>query len=144
VVHLDVALTLADACGARYERALTLLALATLDLARKEYAAARTRLVDARTTFAALSAGPALARADALVERLTAPSRAADAFPAGLSAREVEVLRLLAAGKSNREIADALFLSPATVSIHVSHILTKTDTANRTEAAAFAHRHGLA
>ncbi len=64
--------------------------------------------------------------------------------PAGLSTREVEVLRLLTTGKSNREIADALFVSPGTVSVHVNHILTKTNTANRTEAAAFALRHGLA
>jgi hypothetical protein len=47
-------------------------------------------------------------------------------------------------GRSNREIADVLFLSPGTVNIHVNHILTKTNTANRTEAAAFALRHGLA
>ena len=54
------------------------------------------------------------------------------------------MLRLVAAGRSNRDIADALFLSPGTVNIHVTHILTKTNSANRTEAAAFAHRHGLA
>jgi predicted ATPase/DNA-binding CsgD family transcriptional regulator/Tfp pilus assembly protein PilF len=64
--------------------------------------------------------------------------------PAGLSAREVEVLRLLATGKSNREIADLLFLSPGTVNVHVTHILTKTNTTNRTEAALFARDHGLA
>jgi DNA-binding NarL/FixJ family response regulator len=62
----------------------------------------------------------------------------------GLTAREVEVLQLIAAGKSNRQIAATLFLSPGTVNIHVNHILTKTNTANRTEAAAFALRHGLA
>jgi DNA-binding NarL/FixJ family response regulator len=66
------------------------------------------------------------------------------AFPAGLSVREVEVLRLIAAGKSNREIADILFLSPGTINVHVTHILTKTNTTNRTEAAIFARDHGLA
>ncbi len=59
-------------------------------------------------------------------------------YPAGLSQREVEVLRLIAAGKSNREIAKELFISPNTVANHVRNILTKTDTANRAEAAAFA------
>jgi DNA-binding NarL/FixJ family response regulator len=60
-----------------------------------------------------------------------------------LSQREVEVLRLLAAGKSNREIADTLYISPSTVASHVRHILTKTGCTNRTEAAAYALRHGL-
>ena len=60
-----------------------------------------------------------------------------------LSQREVEVLRLLAAGRSNRDIAEALYISLNTVATHVRNILTKTGTANRTEAAAYAMRHGL-
>ena len=60
-----------------------------------------------------------------------------------LSQREVEVLHLLATGKSNREIADALCISLNTVATHVRNILTKTGTANRTEAAAYALRRGL-
>ena len=60
-----------------------------------------------------------------------------------LSQREVEVLRLLAAGQSNREIADALCISLNTVATHVRNILAKTGAANRTEAAAYALRHGL-
>jgi NarL family two-component system response regulator LiaR len=64
--------------------------------------------------------------------------------PDRLSVREVEVLRLLAAGKSNREIAAALVLSPNTVYRHVSSIFDKTGATNRTEAALYAHRHGLA
>ena len=60
-----------------------------------------------------------------------------------MSPREVEVLRLIAAGKSNRDIADALFISLNTVATHVRNILTKTGCANRTEAAAYALRHGL-
>jgi DNA-binding CsgD family transcriptional regulator len=63
-----------------------------------------------------------------------------DHFAAGLSAREVEVLRLLAAGSTNRQIAAALCISPNTVSHHLRNIFAKTATANRTEAAAFAHR----
>jgi DNA-binding CsgD family transcriptional regulator len=60
-----------------------------------------------------------------------------------LSPREIDVLRLLAAGKSNREIADALFISRNTVPTHVRNILTKTGCTNRTEAATYALRHGL-
>jgi DNA-binding NarL/FixJ family response regulator len=62
---------------------------------------------------------------------------------ASLSQRELEVLGLLATGKSNQEIADALFISLNTVATHVGNILTKTGAANRTEAAAYALRHGL-
>ena len=53
------------------------------------------------------------------------------------------MLRLIAAGKTNPEIAALLFRSPATVAIHVRNILDKTQSANRAEAAAFAARHGL-
>lgn len=62
---------------------------------------------------------------------------------AGLSDRELQVLRLVAAGKTNAEIAAALHRSPATVAIHVRNILGKTQSANRAEATAFAARHGL-
>jgi DNA-binding NarL/FixJ family response regulator len=84
-----------------------------------------------------------------LAERAAALREAADRapgrarYPAGLSQREVEVLRLVAAGRGNREIAEALFVSHNTVANHVRSILTKTNTANRAEAAAFAVRHAL-
>ncbi len=60
-----------------------------------------------------------------------------------LTAREHEVLRLLAEGKSNREIAATLYIAPKTASVHVSNILAKLGAASRTEAAAVAHRQGL-
>lgn len=63
--------------------------------------------------------------------------------PFTLTDRELEVLRHMADGKSNREIAEALFVSHATVSTHVRHILGKTGTRNRTEAAAYARRENL-
>jgi DNA-binding NarL/FixJ family response regulator len=62
----------------------------------------------------------------------------------GLTPREREVLRLVAGGQSNREIAAGLFLSERTVENHVRHILAKLDLASRTAAAAYAIRHGLA
>jgi DNA-binding NarL/FixJ family response regulator len=63
--------------------------------------------------------------------------------PGALTPREIEVLRLIAAGHSNREIATELVVSINTVLRHVTHILTKTGSANRAEAAAFAVQHGL-
>ena len=63
--------------------------------------------------------------------------------PGGLSPRELEVLRLVAAGKSNPEIAAALVLSGKTVSRHLSNIFAKLDVGSRTAAAAFAFEHHL-
>jgi DNA-binding NarL/FixJ family response regulator len=60
--------------------------------------------------------------------------------PDGLTRRELEVLRLLAGGHSNRDIATALTISLSTAAKHVNAILTKTGAANRTQAAAYAHR----
>jgi DNA-binding NarL/FixJ family response regulator len=77
-------------------------------------------------------------RSNAVLKDLAAP-----AWPAGLTDREVDVLRLIAAGHSNRAIAQVLFISPNTVLRHVSNIFTKTGVANRAEAAAYATRHGL-
>jgi DNA-binding NarL/FixJ family response regulator len=142
--HLDAALTLADACHAPYERALTLLAMADLRAAMGETTEARTLLDEVRTICIPLDAQPALARADALAARLAASPSTAPTYPAGLSVREIEVLRLLTAGQSNREIADSLFLSEHTVRAHVRNIFTKIGADNRTEAALFARDHGLA
>lgn len=64
--------------------------------------------------------------------------------PAGLSDREAEVIRLLAVGRTNRQIADELFISLNTVSHHLRNIFAKTGASNRTEAAAFAFETGLA
>lgn len=72
-----------------------------------------------------------------------AASAATPSPVAGLSAREVQVLRLVAAGKTNQEIATLLFRSQNTVANHVRSILGKTQAANRTEASAFAARHKL-
>jgi DNA-binding CsgD family transcriptional regulator len=62
---------------------------------------------------------------------------------AGLTDRELEVLRLLATGQSNKEIGAELFISPKTASVHVSNILAKLNAASRTEAAAIAYREGI-
>jgi DNA-binding CsgD family transcriptional regulator/tetratricopeptide (TPR) repeat protein len=82
------------------------------------------------------------------IGRLTGPEPGAAGGPAGrdndaLTARELDVLELVATGRSNREIAAALFISPKTVSVHISRVLDKLDAASRTEAVAIARRRGL-
>jgi DNA-binding CsgD family transcriptional regulator len=142
--HLDASLALAAACQAPYERAQSLLVMAEMHAVVGERDAARTALDEACAICERLGAQPLLVRIRGQGGREDGRNHARQAYTAGLTAREVEVLRLMTAGRTNREIADALFLSPATVSIHVTHILAKTGTANRTEATAFALRHGLA
>jgi DNA-binding CsgD family transcriptional regulator len=65
-------------------------------------------------------------------------------LPGGLSPREAQILELVAKGLSNREIGEELSISEHTAANHIRSILRKTDCANRTEAASYAHRHGLA
>jgi len=73
-----------------------------------------------------------------------APEGAEDPAAAlGLTIRELEVLALVAVGRSNRQVGDALFISAKTASVHVSNILAKLGVASRVEAAAVAHRRGL-
>ena len=63
--------------------------------------------------------------------------------PAGLTARETEVLRLVARGKNNSEIAQELFISVNTVTRHMTNMFAKTGTANRVEAAVYATQHRI-
>jgi DNA-binding NarL/FixJ family response regulator len=73
-----------------------------------------------------------------------APEGAEDPAAAlGLTIRELEVLALVAEGRSNRQVGDALFISAKTASVHVSNILAKLGVASRVEAAAVAHHAGL-
>ncbi len=86
---------------------------------------------------------PLMERANALKEDAAARPDRVPAYPDGLTNREVEVLRLIVAGKTDREIAEELFISARTVGGHISNILNKTNAANRTEAASYAIRRGL-
>ena len=70
-------------------------------------------------------------------------SAASAALPDGLTDREAEVLRLIASGMSNSEIAAQLFVSEATVKTHVNHIFAKTGSRDRAQAIAYAHHHKL-
>jgi DNA-binding CsgD family transcriptional regulator len=98
-------------------------------------------------TAEALGAKPLRRALDDLARRArigTAPDLPDGEVLASLTSREREVLRLIAAGRSNREIASVLFIAPKTASVHVSNILGKLGAASRTEAAAIAYREGLA
>ena len=132
---LRTALQLWRELGWPYETARTqvLVGRALRGLGDEESAA--TELRDARRALAALGAEPAAQEAD----RLLAPGP----LPGGLTAREAEVLRLVATGRSNPDIAAALFLSEKTVARHLSNIFTKLDVSSRTAAAAYAFDHGL-
>jgi DNA-binding NarL/FixJ family response regulator len=76
--------------------------------------------------------------------KVTPAAAEAEVNPYGLTERELEVLRLLAAGMTNREISQELFISQHTAGVHVSHILGKLGVANRVMAAGVAERLGLA
>jgi ATP/maltotriose-dependent transcriptional regulator MalT len=78
-----------------------------------------------------------------LLEQIEALPAKTPAYPDGLTQREVEVLRLIATGRSNPDIAAELVISLNTVTRHVSNIFSKTGAANRAEAATYAYRHGL-
>jgi DNA-binding NarL/FixJ family response regulator len=102
---------------------------------------------------AVLAAAAGQAVLDPAVQQrlLSAAVRAPAAAPAGpaaadddLTPREAEVLRLIAAGKSNREIARALFVSEATVKTHVNRIFAKTGSRDRGQAVHYAYQHGYA
>ena len=144
--HLGAALTIADACQAPYERALTLLARAELAATRRDSAAAITALDEVRAVCIPLEVHPALAQAERIAAKLApsaAPLGPGAPFPAGLSAREVQVLRLVAAGLGNAAIAEQLFLSPSTVKVHVGNIFAKLGVTNRAAATRFAVEHHL-
>jgi ATP/maltotriose-dependent transcriptional regulator MalT len=95
---------------------------------------AEAELDAARHTFTELGAVPALRDVERLRHRTT---------PGGLTERELEVLRLVAEGRGNPEIARVLFLSQKTVARHLSNIFVKLNVSSRTAAAAYAHAHRL-
>lgn len=119
-----------DAARARVHMGLAYRALGDHDTAEMELDAARS-------VFDRLRAAPDLARIEELV------GSAASDTAAGLTSREVEVLRLVATGKTNRAIAAELFLSEHTVARHLQNIFTKLGISSRTAAGAYAFEHHL-
>jgi DNA-binding CsgD family transcriptional regulator/tetratricopeptide (TPR) repeat protein len=108
-----------------------------------ERAVAADRLRRAAELAEPLGARPLRERIDAVARRIGAGAPGRPAAGLGLTRRQLEVLRLIADGRSNREIADQLFISVKTVSVHVSNILGKLGVASRGAAAAAAHRDHL-
>jgi DNA-binding NarL/FixJ family response regulator len=120
---------------ARHEAALTRVLIADACAAAGDTEGAELARSAARTTFEALGAASDLARLAGGAE----PGR-----PDGLTSRELEVLRVLAQGKTNRVIAEKLYISEKTVASHVSHIFTKLGVSSRAAATAYAYDHDLA
>ena len=102
---------------------------------------------DIRRALEAATAGQVLldpaVQATLLKAAQKSPSRPAE-LPDGLTEREAEVLALIANGSSNSEIAAHLYVAETTVKTHVNRIFAKTGSRDRAQAAAYAHRHGLA
>lgn len=98
---------------------------------------AQLELAAARRVFIELGARPDVARVDELAESTDTRSTH------GLTERELEVLRLVATGRTNREVAKELVLAERTVDRHVSNIFTKLGVSSRAAATGYAHRHGL-
>ena len=140
--HLERALRANRTMGAQTWVAHTLFELGrVLRMRGRSYDGRRASalLSEAATLAERIGMPVLLARARAL----GAQAQGAPDPPDGLSWREVDILRLVAAGMSNREIGEELSISGHTVANHVRSILRKTGAANRTEAAGYAHRHAL-
>ena len=146
LVHFEEALVFSRKAGYRPELAWTCWDYA--DALHKwngsgDRAKAVTLLVESLAVSTELDMPPLMERVAERLERSQAQPPPAPSYPSGLSLREVEVLRLVAAGKTDREIAEELIISFQTVGNHVRNILNKTNTTNRTEAATYAAHQGL-
>jgi DNA-binding CsgD family transcriptional regulator len=146
--HLAEALALAEACAAPYDRALIGLAQAEWHIAMGKFAEAGAAIADARAICTSLQATRALARADRVQAALAAhlppacsPQHARR--PDGLTRRELEVLRLIGTGASNREIADQLSISIRTIERHITNLYRKIDARGKADATVYLFRHDL-
>ncbi|WP_246113629.1 LuxR family transcriptional regulator [Streptomyces montanus] len=121
-----------------YEAAQVRMTLAAADRAAGDDEGARMELRAAREAFGRLGAAPDARRAAALLDS------ARHRRPGGLTEREIQVLRLVAAGCTNRSIAAELVISEHTVARHLNNIFAKLDVSSRAAATAYAYTHGLA
>src|SRR5690606_32358038 len=143
--YYEQALAICGKIGHRPEASIARMRLAELlfDHYPRERSNALQLLELAISEFEAMNMQPALELARTLMARMSGIAAVRPRYPDDLSLREVEVLRLVASGRSNAQIASELVISLNTVQHHVSRILSKTGSASRTEAAAYAHRHNL-
>jgi DNA-binding CsgD family transcriptional regulator len=136
LASLRTASALWQELAAPYELARVRLGIGLACRALGDEETAAMELAAAREAFLALGAAPDVRRVDAI-------GGSEPSLPRGLSGREAEVLRHIAAGSTNREIAEALGISERTVDRHVSNIYTKLDVSSRAGATSFAHEHRL-
>ncbi len=146
VIHLEEALAFCRKAGYRPELAWSCHDYAEA-LTQRNKPGDRFRAVslleESLSISTELGMPPLMERVTLLKEQTALAPARAPAYPDGLTNREVEVLRLIVAGKTDREIAEVLFISARTVGGHISNILNKTSTSNRAEAAVYAARRGL-
>jgi ATP/maltotriose-dependent transcriptional regulator MalT len=130
--------------GAPYLAARLRVLLARACIALGDVEGARLELESAREVFDRLNALPDLAAVDAIDAGLSPEANdSTSTGQRGLTERELQVLRLVASGKTNKAIARELSLSEKTVDRHVSNIFTKVDVSSRAAATAFAYEHKL-
>jgi ATP/maltotriose-dependent transcriptional regulator MalT len=148
--HFERAIGLLHEVAAPFETALTKLRAGPAFVARGDRDVGVDCIVDAYRTFRRLGAQPFAGRAAALLEEWGEPidrrlgKRAAGELSrSGLTRRELEVIRLVAVGRTNAEIATELVLSSRTIEMHVTNALSKLDCRSRTEATARAHALGI-
>ena len=145
--HLEEALAFCRKAGYRPEVAWTCCDYADALLQRNsinDRQKAMSLLDESLAISRELGMRPLMERVKDQLDRAQAQPGAAAAFPDGLTHREVEVLRLIVVGRTNQEIGKELFITARTVANHVANILNKTGCVNRTEAATYASRQGLA
>ena len=144
--HFKDALDMARKMSSRPQVAHAELAYAQMLSARAEQGdrdQARHLLEDAGATATGLGMRSVVHRIDEALKEIGPEPSIRASYPAGLSEREVDVLRLLSKGRSNLEIGEELYITANTVANHVKNILGKTGASNRTEAAAYAVRNDL-
>jgi ATP/maltotriose-dependent transcriptional regulator MalT len=142
--QLEDAVDLFNRCGAPFEAARARLTLARALRQAGRRPAARDEAQAARNEFERLGASHGVELAARLLAGLEDEAGAQPSSAEGLTARELEVLRLLATGLTNREIAARLVISEHTVHRHVTNLYRRLGVSSRTGATAYAHRHGLA
>ena len=141
--HLDASLVLAERCEAPFEQALTLVVMAERAAKLGEVDEARRLIKRVREICEPLGAKPTLERIAAIEGLLPRTRRGTEDHPFGLTGREIEVLRLVARGRTDAEAAEELFISPRTVGQHLRNAYNKLGVNNRAEATRLAVEHGL-
>ena len=141
--RLKASLALAERCEAPFEQALTMVVMAERAAKAGEVDEARRLIRRVREICEPLGGMPTLERVDEIEAMLPKVRRSNGEHPFGLSDREVEVLRLVARGRTDAEAAGELFISPRTVSQHLRNIYNKLGVNNRAEATRVAVEQGM-